>query len=138
MARMTFGPWVRLSQLHDYAPNEFCDVCLDAVARPEWIGPESNVKQARWLPSPAKWATATGEVVYPHWIRRRNWSEPLDIDVSGAGHRESIDLELCQDGSAVIRMHKGSDGVVGEITIPAADLDTVAQWFTKAVEANKQ
>lgn len=137
MARMTFGPWVRTSQLHDYVPNEFCDVCLDAVARPEWIE-EAAIQQARWLPSPAKWATVHGAVVYPHWVRRRNWSEPLDIDVSGTGHRESIDLELCQDGSAIIRMNQGSDGVVGEIKIAAADLETVAQWFTKAVEANKQ
>ena len=137
MAKLIVGPWVRISQFSDYVPNEFCDVCLDAVARTEWIGEASTVKQARWLPSPRKWVTTTGEVVYPHWVRRRYWADPQDIDVSGAGHRESVDLELCQDGSAVIRMHKGSDGVVGQITIPAGDLETVAQWFTKAVEANK-
>lgn len=135
MARMIFGPWKRPHEI-PHVPHEALDV-TSFDGHPRWIK-DHMVECA--TPTAAGWKRPNGQILEYRvsWVRRRDWAEPLDIDVSGVGHRESVDLELRQDGSAVIRMYKGSDGVVGEITIAAADLETVAQWFTKAVEANKQ
>lgn len=137
MARMIFGPWMRISRVHNYTPNEVMDVCCDAVARTEWIDPAS-VQQARWLPSPRAWVTQSGDKVHPHWVRRREWADPHDIGVMDAAGPQSISLEMNQDGSATIVLLDLIQAEHGKITIAAADLETVAQWFTKAVEANKQ
>lgn len=134
MARMKFGPWVRVSEFRDYVADEFVDACTDPVARPAWID-ESRIVQARWLPSPQKWVTTSGDRVYPHWVRRRDWALPLDVGVLVG--RQGIDMEQNDNGSARLTMHSNGE-IIGTIVIPAAELEAVAQWFTKAVEANKQ
>jgi hypothetical protein len=138
MARMTFGPWFRPGNMAGFIANEFYDVTA-TCGHPNWIRPE-NVEQAKWLPSPQKWVRPDGSVLEyrPAYVRRRDWAHPLDAGVSDQkNYRNGIDMALNDDGSATINMTSYSE-VMGTITIAAADLETVAQWFTKAVEANKQ
>lgn len=136
MARMVFGPWVRPFRLAGPNPNEFYDVTA-TCGHPNWIKAE-NIEQAKWLPSPAKWVRPDGSALEykPAYIRRRDWVEPADIEVPGSDRWNSVGLELNQDGSVTLGF--ATEDQSGRITIPACELESVAQWFTKAVEANKQ
>lgn len=133
MARMVFGPWVRPSQLA-LGEHEHCDA-TDFDGHHRWI-PANRVFTAS-NNGRTGWRNGSGLLIeQPQWVRRRDWGEPADIEVPGSDRWNSVGLEHNQDGSVTVGF--ATEDQAGRITIPASQVAAMADWFTKAVEANKQ
>jgi len=133
VAKMKFGPWVRQTAIA-LKPHQFYDV-VTFNGPYEWIKPEM-VMQARF--SDRGWETTTQALIGQpvRWIRERSWCEPQDLDVSAVGHRQALELAHNRDGSGRVVMYDAGE-VLGEITIPANQFETIAAWFAQAHRSNQ-
>lgn len=135
MAKMKFGPWVRPGQIKLERFEAFDATAFEG--HPNWIKPHmifTATNSARGLRVNYGKLYDGAPVT---WVRKRIWCDPQDAGVMGVEGSESISLELNQDGSASIILMDMVQSEQGKIKIAAEDLHKVAEWFTKAVEANK-
>lgn len=111
-------------------------VDIGYASRPEWMTGEP-VKG--FLDEKRVWrCDASGaEIEQPNYIRR--YHEAVhDSEVDCRTGRASLDLEHLPDGGALLKLQSVSMGRLGSVALNPAEVEALADWINKVVEANKQ